>query len=173
VTTQRPTSRSVARWLLVAIGSVATLLAVTVGLSALREWRAEHEADSAERLFGDGPSTPGLKQSKVFTSPLVGYGGERSPVAAEFMRVLGAPSAEDTFVDLVEHGAPGAGLYGICGLSILNSKRLPRYSIATDDREVAMMDGCSMSVTRVQAALQAETYQSICAQLGNPALPGD
>ena len=163
-------------WSFLLIGTSATVLSMTVGLTELLRERgvsdATRNAFLSDLLNGDFTSVP-LQHSKVVTTRRIGYAGAPSPLATEFVGILRTPKAEDILAQLAEHGSAGARLYALCGLTTIRSPKLPRYlSLASTDAEVvALIDGCSMSVTRVKDAAISRYFWRECEKLVDGALP--
>jgi hypothetical protein len=143
-----------------------------VGLSSLLRVRSEPSLTEDWLRNVDALDLP-LEQSKAFTGYLRGYAGEPSPQAEEFRRLLLNDDAEATFTGLAHVGPEGALLYGLCGLKTIRSARLNHYVslAASDERPVALVNGCSIHVERVREAVQSPRFWAMCEKLSDVALP--
>lgn len=108
-----------------------------------------------------------LQNAEVSSSLCVGIAGTSSPLAYEFVRLLGEPDAERAFVDLLDRGAPGARLYALCGLTVLKTTDIAahRALVEVDHRDVAIMQGCSLSVVSIREAATSAQVQAMCDEL--------
>jgi hypothetical protein len=170
-------------WIGLLLGAGATVVAAHVGLRALR-----HRIDCGEHPPAFAPAfAPALatevvfdfpddrllfvplEAARVFTTACVGYACRPSPLAAAFRDVLWRPDPEAAFVQLVEQGAPGARLFGLCGLRTIGSPRSSSYLSAarTDDRLVGFMAGCGFRMTTVMAALDDPRFARACRELSD------
>jgi hypothetical protein len=175
--------RSLGVWSAIAVGLAATITSAAIGLANLRR-RSHEEARPYSfqyYLEKDRLHAP-LMDSEIFSSPRVGYAGDPPRVASEFLRLLEDARAEDKLIELIAQGAPGGRLYGLGGLRIVGSKRLgddPSWVGRWDNRRVALMDGCGLSVTTPRKVVESGEFENICelwraasrkAALPNPAL---
>jgi hypothetical protein len=175
--------RSLGAWTAIAVGVTATIGSAAIGLANLQR-RSHKEAStySFQYFLDEDRLHAPLMESEVFSSPRVGYAGDPPAVAAEFLGLVADARAEERFMELVARGAPGGLLYGLCGLRIVGSKRLgddPSFVARWDDRRVALMRGCGLSVTTPRKVVQSPDFENVCdlwgavsrdAALPNPAL---
>ena len=87
--------------------------------------------------------------------------------------LLRRKTRKKTFTQLARRGPEGARLYGLCGLRALRSVHLPDYLslAATDERRVALINGCSIYVPRVREAVQNPGFWAICDEMSGAGLP--
>jgi hypothetical protein len=175
--------RPLATWIAIAVGLMTTIGAGAIGLARLRQRSHETDDSHAVRHFieKDRLLAP-LMDSEIFSSPRVGYAGDPPQVAPEFLGLLEDARAEEKLMELVARGAPGARLYGLCGLRIVGSNRLgddPSFVARQDDRRVALARGCGLSVTTPRQVVQSGDFENVCelwrgahrkAALPNPSL---
>jgi hypothetical protein len=174
--------RSLGRWTAIAVGATATIGSAVIGLANLqRRSHKEAPAYSFQYFLDEDRLHASLMDSEVFSSPRVGYAGAPPPVASEFLGLLADARAQEKFMELVAQGAPGGRLYGLCGLRLIGSKRLggdPSFVARWDNRRVAIMRGCSLSVTTPRKVVQSPDFENVCnlwkasreVALPNPAL---
>jgi hypothetical protein len=109
-----------------------------------------------------------LRDAELFSSLHIGIAGTSSPVAYEFVRLLGEPDAEPRLVDLFERGSSGARLYALCGLTALSTTTVATYKglLEADRRDVGMLQGCSsVSVGLPREAAASMRFKDICREL--------
>ena len=174
--------RSLGAWTAIAVGVTATIGSAAIGLANLhRRSRKEAPSETFQYFLGEDRLRAALMDTEIFSSPRIGYAGDPPQVASEFLGLLADARAEDRFIELVAQGAPGGLLYGLCGLRIVGSKRLgdDPFFVRWDDRRVALMRGCSLSVTTPRRVVQSPDFENVCdlwraasrdAALPNPAL---
>lgn len=166
-------------WILLLLGTSTTLLSMNVGLTRLEQRGSDAARDAfVHGLFNDDYLRVPIQHSKVLTTHRVGYAGDPSPLAEEFVGILRTPQAEDILAHMAEHGSAGGRLYALCGLTAMRSSKAARFrsSASTDAEWVALLDGCAMSAKRVKDAVTSRDFWRKCELLvdgvvPNPALP--
>lgn len=122
-------------------------------------------AGGAEREFGDAQVAEleggvSLEQSTIVSVSSLEFGS-----TAEFRHLLANAEAETVFSEMAAHGAPGARLFGICGLKALGSKRLASVvsSAELDERQVWLHSGgCVIEGRTVREAVRDRRFWQIC-----------
>ncbi|RYF73744.1 MAG: hypothetical protein EOO22_08365 [Comamonadaceae bacterium] len=99
-----------------------------------------------------------LRSANHFFRGLIGFAGHPAPADLAFERVLAAPDAETSFMELALSPAatPAAKAYAICGLKTLNSARLPEtlVHVRRDASEVSTMHGDVMTKRPLAQAIE-------------------
>jgi hypothetical protein len=156
---------SLRTWLAVATGTAATWGMAVVGWGALQRSLGA-DRDTWEYFLDEGRLAAPIGETEFFSSPRAGHSGAMPHVAPEFLGLLADERAEEKLEQLVFAGAPGARVYGLCGLRILGSHRLglDSWSVArSDHRRVALAEGGSLSVTTPHDLVGTATFDGICA----------